>query len=225
MEAYYQIQTTIDSKIIGRCESPLTVEIKNKIFSEQSNKYFLDVNKYFEDQNTLYEKFPIDLKGKMFQKKKLPIDIMNVMPYYISLEYVISKKIKDIFERLEINKDEYHLEELSIDGSEEKFYFLFIPLLKSSEYVDYEKSIFYDSLNDKSAIFGNYEKYLDSRKFGNYRAKTLCLKKELYSRDIISVQAGGPFYSERIIDAFKEENIIGYDIIERGDFKIDLHFT
>jgi len=160
----------------------------------------------------------------MYQRKKLPIDIMNVMPYFISLQYVISKKVKAILENLQINKTEYHLEELSIEENEEKFYFLFIPLLKSSEYVNYKKSVFYDSLNDKSEVFGSYEKYIESRKLGNYRVKTLYVSSELQNRDIISIQAGGPFYSERIIDAFQKENIVGYDIVTGGDFKLDLYF-
>ncbi len=136
MKKYYKIDASIDNKIIGKSESPLTVQIKNKTFSEQSSQYFLDVNKYFEDYPHLYANFPKDLSGKMYQRKKSPIDIMNVMPYFISLQYVISKKVKAILENLQINKTEYHLEELSIEGNEEKFYFLFIPLLKSSEYVN-----------------------------------------------------------------------------------------
>lgn len=225
MNKYYQIDASIDSKIIGRSELPLSVEIKNKIFSEQSRKYNLDVNKYFEDFPNLYFNFPKDLSSKMYQKQKNPIDLMLTIPRYLSIRYIISKKTKTILENLKVHKEEYHLEELSIDGSEEKFYFLFIPLLKSSEYVDYKKSVFYDSLNDKLAVFGSYEKYVESRKLGNYMAKTLFVSSELQKRDIISVQAGGAFYNERIINAFKEEGIVGYEIIEQGDFKIDLHFS
>lgn len=224
MSKYYQIRASIDSKIIGRSELPITVEIKNKVFSEQSRKYTLDVNKYFEEQLNVYDNFPKELSGKMYQRKKKPIDIMSVMPFYMSLKYAISEKVKIILEELKINKSEYHLEEFEIEDSDEKFYFLFIPLLKNSEYVNYEKTVYYDGLNEKYETFGSYEKYETEKKNGNFRAKTLYVKKELESRDIISVQAGGPFYSERIIEAFQKENVIGYEIISGGDFIVDLHF-
>jgi len=34
MKKYYKIDASIDNKIIGKSESPLTVQIKNKTFSE-----------------------------------------------------------------------------------------------------------------------------------------------------------------------------------------------
>lgn len=221
---FYQFDASIDPKIIGRSGLPLTVQIKDKSFSEQSRKYTLDVNKYFEDFSNLYSNFPKGLSGKMYQRLRKPIDLMITMPFYMSLRYVVSKKVKDIFEKLAIDKSEYHLEKLSIEGSDEEFYFLFIPLLKNSEYVDYEKSVYYDGLNDNYEVFGSYEKYEVKKTKSNYRAKTLYVKKELENRDIISLQAAGPFYSEKIIDAFQKENIVGYEIIKGGDFKVDLHF-
>lgn len=222
MRKYHQIRASIDPKIIGRSESPISVEITNKIFTEQRTKYALDVNKYFEDFQHLYSYFPKGLTGKMYQRKKDPIDIMQVIPFYMSLRFAVSEKVKAILEELQVNKAEYHLEKFIIDGSNDNFYFLFIPLLKNSEYIDYEKTIYYDGLNDKYAVFDTYETYL--RGSGNFSAKTLYVKSVLESRDIISLQGAGPFYSERIIEAFKKENIVGYDIITKGDFKIDLNF-
>lgn len=221
---YYQIDTSIDPKIIGRSELPLTVEIKDKIFSEQSKKYTLNITEYFKDEKILYSIFPKQLKGKMCQRKKQPIDVMRVMPYHPVIEFVISEKVKIILETLKVNKSEYHVEEFSIEGSDENFYFLFIPLLQNSEYVDYEKTVYYDGLNKKYVIFGNFEKYEEEKKKNNYMAKTLYVNKKLESRDIISVQAGGPFYSERIIEAFRMENVIGYDMVNGGDSKVDLNF-
>ncbi|MPT18497.1 MAG: hypothetical protein E2579_12185 [Pseudomonas sp.] len=222
---FYQLGASIDPKIIGKSELPLTVEIKNKVFSEQSKEYTLNINKYFEEFSNLYSNFPKELIGKMYQRKRKPIDLMNSMPYYPTLRYIISKKVKDIFKGLTIAKTEYHLEKLEIEGCDEDFYFLFIPLLRSSEYVDFDKTVYYDSLNEKYEVFGSYEKYEVEKKNRRLRAKTLYLKKELEVRDIISVQAGGPFYSERIIDAFQKENVVGYEIITGGDFKVDLHFS
>lgn len=217
---YYQFQATIDSKIIGRSELPISVVIKDKTYSEQSRKYTLDINKYFEEFPNFYKHFPKELSGKMYQRKKSPIDIMNAMPYYPTLKFVVSEKVKNIIEALSISKSEYHLENFKIEGYDGKFFFLFIPLLKSKEYLDFSKSIFVENMEENEIIFDNYEQYMESF----CRARTLYVKKELENRDIISLQAGGPFYSERIIKAFQKENVVGYEIISGGDFKIDLHF-
>lgn len=220
---YYQIDASINPKIIGKSEFQLTVQINDKVFLEQSKKYFF-VENYFKYLKSLYENFPKKLVGKMYQRKRNPIDIMNVRPYYMSLQFAISKKVKGIFDNLNIDKSEFHLEEIHIEGSEEKFFLLFIPILKDSEYVDYSKSIYYDSLNGKYAVFGSYEKYAEGKKRGNYSVKKLYIAPELQKRDIISLQAGGPFYSQRIIEAFPENQVLGYYIIKGGDFKVDLHF-
>lgn len=222
MHKYYQIDTSIDSKIIGRSELPISVQIKNKTYSEQSRKYTLDVNQYFEEQLNVYNNFPKGVIAKMYQKKKKPIDIMNVIPFYLSLEFAVSEKVKIIFENLKVNKLEYHMEEFSIEENDKKFYFLFIPLLKNSEYIDYEKTVYYDELNERDEVFNSFENYEAQKSSGNFRVKTLYVKKEIENRDIISIQGVTvPFFSERIIKSFQENNIIGYEIVKRGDFKVE----
>ena len=225
MKKYYQIRASIDSRIIGKSESPLSVQIKNKTFYEQSGKYFLDVNKYFEEQLNLYDNFPKNLEGKMYQKNKNPIDIMNVMPFYMGLQFAVSEKVVNIFDNLSVDKAEYHIEEFTIAGSNDKFYFLFIPMLKNEDYIDFSQSIFIEDFNEEEIIFGSYDVYRKKSKDINYLAKHLFVTFELQNRDIISLQKGKPFYSERIIDAFQKENVIGYEIISGGDYKIDLHFS
>lgn len=220
---YYQIEPTIDSKIIGKSELALSVEITNKQFLAFRKDKLVYVDNYFE-QTDLYKDFPKNITGKMYQRKKSPIDIMQVMPMCLGLPFIISGKVKEILEKLNINKSEFHLEELSIEGSSEPFYFLFIPMLKNSETIDYSKSLFYSTLQDRFAVFDTYEKYL-TEKNNRFKVKNLFLPKVLENRDIISVQAAGPFFSERIIDAFKENQVVGYDIINGGDFKVDLQFS
>lgn len=225
MNSYCQIRASIDSKIIGKSEAPISVEIKNKIFSEQSRKYTLDVNKYFEEQLQLYDNFPKNLEGKIYQRNKSPIDIMNVMPFYMSLQFAVSEKVVNILDNLSLDKTEYHIEEFTIDGSNDKFYFLFIPILKSEDYIDFSQSIFIEDFSEAEIIFGSYDVYRKKSKDYNYLAKHLFVPFELQNRDIISLQKGRPFYSERIINAFQKENVIGYEIISGGDFKVDLHFN
>ena len=224
MIKYYQITSSIDESIVGKSELPLNVRINDDAYFEQRKKYTLDISRYFDEKDNIYNIFSRKLVGTLYQRDRSPIDIMQSLPYHPVIEFIISERVKKIFEHLNIDCSEYHLEELSIEGSEEKFYFLFIPLLKNYEYVDYQKSIYYDGFNDIYVVFGGYEKYEIEKKKSNYRVKTLYVKKELEGRDIISVQAGGPFYSARIIEAFQKENVIGYEIISRGDSKVDLYF-
>ncbi|MFC3157163.1 hypothetical protein SAMN05443633_11242 [Chryseobacterium arachidis] len=222
---YYQFDASIDPKLIGRSKLPLTVQIKNKVFHDQSVRYFVDVQEYFKDRDILIQNFPKDLKGKMYQRKKSPIDLMNVMPHYISINFAITEKVKKILDGLKIDPKEQYFEEFAMEGYSEKFYFWFVPMLKNSEYVDFEKTIFYDGLNNVYKVFETYKNYMELRTSGNFSAKTLFVSSELNNRDIISLQAGGPFYSERIIDAFKKEDVVGFEMIERGYAKKELHFT
>lgn len=80
MNNYYQIRASIDSKFIGKSNSPVTVEIIND-FSTQSRKYILNVNDYFAEQLKIHNKFPKNLKGRIVQQNINPIDIMNVIPF------------------------------------------------------------------------------------------------------------------------------------------------
>ncbi|AZA54520.1 hypothetical protein [Chryseobacterium sp. G0201] len=223
-QKYYQLTETIDPKIIGRGELPLTVEIKDKTFIEQSGDYMMNFNRYFDEKEKLYENFPKNLIGKMYQKKKLPIDIMAVMPYHPIIHFIISEKVKNIFEKLKINKSEYHLEKLNIEGSNSPFYFLFIPILKDSEHINFQNSVFRDSFNDKDRIFGNYETYQTEDKAGHFGAKSIYVSSKLENQDIIKIQTVKAYFSERIIETFKQEAVIGYDIIDRGKYKVDLNF-
>lgn len=220
---YYQISSTIDPKIIGRSELSLTVEVKDKDFLNFRKKHLTYIEDYFA-KTVAYENFPKGITGKMYQKKKDPIDIMDLMPHCLGIEFIISEKVKQIFEKLLIDDHEYHIEDLLLEGSNSKFYFLFIPILKDSEYIDFSKSVFWDDQDEKSHIFGTYESYKED-KINRFNAKTLYIKDDLKQRDIIKVQSSRTQFSQRIIDAFQEESVIGYDIIAGGDFRVKLKFN
>ncbi|MGP1501938.1 MAG: hypothetical protein ACTTJM_09180 [Bergeyella cardium] len=221
---FYQIRASIDPKIIGRSELPITIQIKDKVFYEQAKKYMFNIDEYFKDKDLLYDKFPKNLTGKIYQRKKQLVDIMLTMPYYPTLRFVISQKVKNIFEKLMINKSEYHLEEFSIEGSDDNFYFLFIPLLRDIDYIDYTKSVFYNYSDDTYIIMETYEKYRQEVQKGNHIARALYVDKSLQNRDIINLQSG-KFYSKRLIDTFQKEGVIGYDIVsEEGFSRKELYF-
>ncbi len=219
---YYQITTTIDPKIIGRSELSLTVEVKDKDFLNFRKNNLTYINDYFAKKEA-YEGFPKGISGKMYQKKKEPIDIMDLMPHCLGIEFIISEKVKQILEKLQIDRNEYHMEDLLIEGSDSKFYFLFIPILKDSDYIDFTKSIFWDDQAEKTHVFGTYESYKDD-KINRFKAKELYISADLKQRDIIKLQSSRTQFSKRVIDAFQKETVIGYDLIEGGDFKVILKF-
>ncbi|MCJ8155260.1 hypothetical protein MKJ01_15960 [Chryseobacterium sp. SSA4.19] len=223
MDRYFQIEATIDRKIIGRSELSLTVEVNDKRFLAFRSEKLVDINKYFEMEN-IYKNFPKDIKGKMYQKKKTPIDIMQVMPSCLTLKYVVSEKVQEILQTIVNDESQYHFEEITIDGSSQKFFFLFIPFLKSSEYIDYSKTVFYNSSNKEKVIFGDFETYEVQKKINNYLFKELYVSKEVRDRKIFSFPVAGTFYCNSIIEAFERENVIGYDIVNGGDFKVNLIF-
>ncbi|OCA76390.1 hypothetical protein BBI01_06780 [Chryseobacterium artocarpi] len=221
---YYQITESIDPKIIGRSGLPLTIEISEKNFKLQSSTYVVDFNKYFENKDQAYNDLPEKIVSKMYQKKG-PVDIMGIMPHHLIILFVISEKVKNIFENLKVNKAEYKLKELKVQGTNDPFYFLFVPIHKSSETINFEKSLFIDNVNEIERNFADFATYQLESKAHKFRTKSICINSNLQSNDIIRIQTIKTYFSARIIDTFKKENVIGYDVIEKGDFKVDLKFS
>ncbi|MCJ8155262.1 hypothetical protein MKJ01_15970 [Chryseobacterium sp. SSA4.19] len=220
---YYQIDATIDKKIIGRSELPLSVEIKDQGFLNFRKEKLNNINNYF-NQVDLYFGFPEEVKGKMYQKKKNPIDIMLVIPSCLSLPYIISEKVKNILSQL-VSDEEYHLEKIEIDGYDKYFYFLFIPYLETWKYVDFSNTIFYNRSNKEEIKFKDFNSYEENKKLERYAYKKLSLSGDLSTRKLINIPVAGIFYHHTIINAFIKENVVGFDIIEGGDFKVDLTFN
>ena len=63
---------------------------------------------YFENKKSLYDEMPDNLRGKLIKRKGV-IDFMDFTPSCISLVAVVSHKIKQIFDRLNVSEDEYVL--------------------------------------------------------------------------------------------------------------------
>ena len=221
---FYQIDTSINPKIIGRSGLPLTIEIPDKNFKLQSSAYVVDFNKYFSEKNRAFDDLPEKVTGKMYQKKD-PVDIMGIMPHHPIILFIISKKVKNIFENLKVSKAEYKLKELKIQGTNDPFYFLYVPIHKSSETINFEKSLFRDSVDEIDRHFADFESYQIESKAHQLLTKSICINSDLKNNDIIRVQTIKTYFSARIIDTFKREDVIGYDIIEKGDFKVELNFN
>lgn len=219
---YYQIYYTLDEKTRGRYETPHTINIE----SENFLRYITDKNKtismYFENRYKLYEDMPDNLFGKLLTRKSV-IDFMDFTPSCLSLVAVVSYKIKQIFDHLNVSKDEYVFKKISIKGYAEEFYLLFIPIIPDTEFV-YPQCIFKDMFdNGNIKTFNNRAEYYNDS--NDYCLKKVVLKDIYRNYDLLYPQGGGFFFSERIVNAMQRENIVGYDVIKGGCFFEEIDFA
>ena len=222
MKRYYQITTTIDPKVIGRSSMPYTIKITTKGFGKYAMENCHGMLMYFEHKDTIYEHLPDNLTGILERKKKC-IDYMDYYPKFLSLNAVVSERIKRIFEELNVGKNEYILKPITIKNADEPYYLLFIPIIPDTELI-YSKTLF-ENVSDKNDVrmFKDSEELHSAEKL--YIAKKAILPRKYSKYKIIDIQATlGPFFSEDIINAFEEEGIVGYDVIRGGWFYYELDF-
>jgi len=216
-KVFYQIGFTLDNKIRGRYEMPHTIDLCNELIEYKRQKC-KDVWQYFENIDTIYQDMPQNLTGRLYKRKDF-VDIMKCSPYFLSLRYVVTEKVKSIFESLNVDKNEYILKEISIENFNEKFYLMFIPIINAKNIIDFKNSYF--RCGDNIVSYDSYSDYYIKNQVDT--PKRLSIPKEYTEKDVFSLQIGGVFISERIIKRFESENVVGYDI-EEGYFKTDLVF-
>ena len=71
--------------------------------------------------------------------------------------------------------------------------------------------------------FNNRVEYYND--LNDYCLKKVVLRSKYKDYDLLYPQGGGFFFSERIIDAMKQENVVGYDIIKGGCFYEEIDFA
>lgn len=217
---YYQLSFTLDKTIRGRYEMPHTISIESKDFLKYISEKNRTVSMYFENRNNLYEDMPDNLSGKLLERNGV-IDFMDFTPSCLSLIAVVSNNMKRIFEQLKISKGEYVFKSISIKGYAEKFYLLFVPIIPDTEFI-YPECVFADMFGDETKVFNNRAEYYNDP--NDYCPKKVTLGDRYKGYDLLYPQGGGFFFSERIIEAMKQENIIGYDVIEGGCFYEEIEF-
>lgn len=219
---YYQLAFSLDEKIRGRYEMPHTICIE----SENFLKYISDKNRtismYFENKSNLYQDMPDNLVGKLLKRKNI-IDFMDFTPSCLSLIAVVSDKIKNIFEKLNISKTEYIFKKIFIKGYTDNFYLLFLPIIPDTEFI-YSKCIYVNMFDDNIIKqFNNYTEYHNDP--NDYCLKKVTLGNIYKNYDLLYPQGEGFFFSERIINAMKQKNVIGYDLITGGYFYEEIDFA
>ncbi|MGN0232652.1 MAG: hypothetical protein ACI4A8_10655 [Muribaculaceae bacterium] len=221
---HYQLDFTDDKRIRGRYNDPHTINIVSKEYikymSEKNGNMFL----HLDNQETLYEEMPENIEGKLYKRNNV-VDYMNIRPYYIGQVAVVSNKIKQIFERLNVPKNEYALKKISIKDFEDEFYILFVPKINDTEFV-YPKCIFakmFDNFEGITTIFNSLEEYYNRTE--TYESKKVTLKSDYKDYDILFPRTTVcPYFSERIINAFQQENVVGHEIVKGGICYTELDF-
>lgn len=218
---HYQLWFSLDEKLRGGHEMPHTISIESERFLEYMSDKAKNVSAYFENKKGLYEDMPDELSGRLMERNSV-VDFMDFTPACLSLVAVVSENVKRIFEGLNVSKNEYVLRKIAVEGFGERFYLLFIPLISDVEFV-YPKCVFEDMFDEgvTKTFCDRAEYYGDS----NY----YCLKKVTLGRsyedwDLLYPQGGGFFFSERIVDAMRQEGVVGYDIVRGGCFYEEIDF-
>jgi hypothetical protein len=220
---FHQISVSYDERLLKRHAEPQSVSITTPRFFKEyyPNIRDWDWTVYFANRDCFYRSIPNPLIGKLWYKG--PIDFMDACYLRKGMVACVSEKIRRILMELQVNKEEYILHPIVISKEEALYYILFIPFLSIEELkIDFDNSVFDYALwpNEKLRYFRSKEElyeYLLNRD-NPLRTKRLVLDKSLMQRDIINAGFihGDIYFSNRIIEAFNEEQVIGYQVLQPG---------
>ena len=218
---FHEIGVSYDEKLLKRRSSPQAVSITTRDFFKKyyPRLYDWDWNTYFADRDGFYNRIPSPLTGKLWYKG--PIDFMYACYFRIGMVACVSEKIKQILLELDVDKKEYFLHPIVIPKEEAPFYVLFVPFLSISELkIDFNNSLFVIADNEQLRTFKDEAELSDyiSNRDNLFRAKELVLDKSLCQKDIINAGFihGNIYFSDRIIQAFEKEQVIGYEVCHPG---------
>ena len=200
---YYRIEFEIEDD--GLYENPHTVYVKN----EESLEYMKPKDNY-ENQIEYFEKFPTRSIGTLFERRKYT-DFMVAAPWCFGLEAAVNKRIKGIFEELNISKKEYYLKKIDIKKIHEDFFLLFIPLIREEDYY-FPECRFNDFNSEEDIFFKNNEEFQKDDRLLN--CKHIALNNKYKDCDFLNLRYGF-FVSERIINKFQEMKITGWELSKR----------
>ena len=226
---YHEIvMVSYDEEILKGKAVAQRLVIKTPEYYEFMDKYCKTRADNIRNNPWLYQNIPGNLEGELRYKDKR-WDYMDINDFRrCGLVAAVSEKVKKIFEDLNISKDEYVMKPILDKRYGIQYYLLFLYVIPTSELI-YPDSVFYEWLKEDVRIqFQSYEermKALDEKKTFFPIWKTV-LPEKYAERDIILLENASyakPFFSERIINAFKEQKIYGYESnpwsIKRIEFK------
>lgn len=205
--SFYPVTDTEDPKIVGRNGFPIIVDVTTDGYEEYVRS-FRSPLVYFPKMNEMLEGLPEKVTGKIEGRRKA-LDYMAVVPECPGDIAVVSGKVKSVLEKLGVSKEEYRLREIMIDGKGKPFYILFSPIIPPSDFI-MDKCLFrdYTDLDYNVRKFRDADELLHGRNY--YNVMNLVLPESFSKRDIIYPYSSIAFFSDRIIEAFERERIVGY---------------
>ena len=218
-DSFYQIEVSWDEKLLKRRSMPQAVKITTPGFFKDyyPQLYYWDWTLYFADKGGFYRRIPSPLMGKMEYKEA--IDFMESIFLRIGIVACVSKKVKDILLEEKVAPDSYYLIPIELVNGTGEYYVLFIPFLSLSELqIDYTSTHFIAEGKD-IAFHDDHQlsEYLSNRD-NPLRPTNLCLDASVKVKDIINAGYihGNIYFSERIIKAFHDKEVVGYTAKRTG---------
>lgn len=210
----------VDHENVGERSMPHAISFCDKNIEEALHVRAWNTNLYSEHKDELIGLVPEDTLCKL-TNRKMPVDYMDYSKHVVSLAAIVSKKVKNIFDDLKIRPEECSFRRILLKGFEkEPYYILFIPRIPQNDIVlskcDFCSTETYDLQN--TVKFSSWE---EARKaFPKFQIHKIVLKKEYSNYDILQpLMCIDPFYSERILEAFERENVVGYHIFRGWHFQ------
>lgn len=211
-----------DEKLVGRKSAPQSVKITTPNFFTDYYPllYKIDWNSYYSDRDSFYQRMPVPLTGKLDYKIP-PYDYTNVYFFRPGMMACINEKVLDIFRKLKVDQREYYTIPIQIGGVEEPYYVLFFPFICNlcDSGIIWSESLFRDDHTKELFSFRDRKEYIQrkatEKKFSDYR---IVLPRHYQQRDILSFHLSivQGIVSDRIVDAFQQEGIIGAEFYNLG---------
>lgn len=215
---YFDVRVSWDEKLLKRRGHPQGIEILSKEWNTyMRTRCGKTWDEYFQAESTLFDEMPRPILGKLDYPRGPLWDYMDAYPYRDNMLACVSERVKRLLEQLQVAPSEYVLEPVSVKQVEVPLYLLFVRKIvrwKDID-VDYKKSTFVNPIK-MEIIPGVTEEILKERRTAGILTspKNIVARKRPFYLDIICIETcGGVFFSERLVNAFLQEGIVGFEIV------------
>ena len=216
---YKKIGVSFEPEITGNSKGGYSVEIKDKTSFNNlmEKKYFYD---FFEKNDENYNRVLIDTFKKIdtnkltriiFYPKTKPIkerDCLIFSPHKLGLNFIISKKMFDVM--VKFNLPLINKISVQVNSFDTEYLLVGFPMI-SQDKIDLSQSLFFDT---KEKIIFNFESNDEYMKTNFSIIPKKIVTNVFYDIDVVSFQGKGTFFSDRLIDAMQDAEIIGLHIYD-----------
>lgn len=227
------ITNSAEPKIIGTRNGVYQVEFTDKELEKHPNFKELDrifispSKKEIGEFNREVLNLKIDsIKGELIIRAKIT-DFMGFCPYFFGCNYLISEKVFEVLNEIQIDKSEINFLPVELRNDSSKYFILFVPMIPHEEII-FTESILYPSrqqILEKKDYFeiNSFEEYKENIKksvFMNF--EKIVLPKKYETRKIINTQAvGNLFFSEKLVESCFNSNLTSFQV---SNMKIEISF-